>query len=432
MSIRRFNSAGEFLAQLQRSREVSPELVETVRDIIATVRKEGDEALTEYTRRFDGVGRDSLAVTAEEWTESSGVDQETKDLLAEAASNIRRFHEQEFSRLESWRIEEEGATVGQQLVPLQRVGVYVPGGTAAYPSSVLMNVIPAQVAGVEEIAIVTPPVGETGYINPMVLAAAEQLGIGEIYGVGGAQAVAALAYGTESIRRVQMISGPGNKFVNEAKRQVFGQVGIDSLAGPSEILILADVTADPALLAADLLSQAEHDADARAVLISPEKQVLDATAAELGEQLETLPRREIAEESLRTGGGLILVGDLNEGIALTNEIAPEHLELQVRDPEETLKKIRAAGAAFLGKYTPEPVGDYWAGSNHILPTGGSARYASALSVHDFVRWTSTVYYTEARLQKDGAKVSRFARLEGLEAHARAVDLRLKGKAGTGK
>lgn len=424
MTIPRYAGPEEFRKTLREYSSSSPDLIGTVREILETVRNDGDTALREYTKRFDKVHREQIRVTEEDWQEIAEVSRESLELLEEAAGNIRRYHATEFEQFGSWEIEENGAYLGQRVTPLKRVGVYVPGGTAAYPSSVLMNVIPAQVAGVEEIAIVTPPAKDTGKANPLVMATADILGIDEVYVVGGAQAVAALAYGTESVSPVLKITGPGNQYVNEAKRQVFGVVGIESLAGPSEILILVDQTAEPALLAADLLSQAEHDPNARSLLISTDQSLLDKTEDALEEQLRNLPRRDIAAESLSTNGAMIPVSDLMAGIALVNEIGPEHLELMLEEPEEALKEIDSAGAVFLGSQTPEPVGDYWAGSNHILPTGGAARYASALSTRDFVRWTSVVKYSENRLQQNGAQIARFARLEGLEAHARAVDLRL--------
>lgn len=424
MNIPMYNSAEAFREQFRQVNVFSEELAGTVRDIIGAVREGGDRKVLEFTRRFDGVDRTAPAVEPHEWDQTGEVEEDVLDLCRQAARNIRRFHERELQDCTSWDLDQEDATVGQRVTPLERVGVYVPGGTAAYPSSVLMNVIPAQVAGVREIALVSPPSGETGQVNTLVLAAAQLLGIHEVYAIGGAQAVAALAYGTESIRPVDKITGPGNQYVNEAKRQVFGQAGIESLAGPSEIVVLADNSADPAFLAADLLSQAEHDPQARAILITPDQQLLEAAESELMQQLESLPRSKIAGESLASQGGLVKVDSLEEGIRLVNEIAPEHLELQLADPEAALREIHKAGCVFLGKYTPEPVGDYWAGTNHILPTAGAARYASALSVRDFLRWTSVVKYSRQRLVRDGGNIMNFARLEGLEAHARSVDVRL--------
>ncbi|MCF7803136.1 MAG: histidinol dehydrogenase [Candidatus Marinimicrobia bacterium] len=424
MTINRYKSADEFRREFNRTAVLTPELTETVMKIIREVRDNGDSALREFTARFDGVERDSIHADDNDWSAASDIDDNVLDLMSNAAENIRLFHEREFEIEQSWKSGEEASYIGQQITPLKRVGVYVPGGTAAYPSSVLMNIIPAQVAGVDEIAIATPPSRENGRINPLVLSAARILEVEEIYAMGGAQAIAALAYGTDSIEPVDKITGPGNQYVNEAKRQVFGQVGIESLAGPSEILILADSHAKPEYLAADLLSQAEHDAQARALLISTDQEILDKTEMALESQLDDLPRGKIAAASLENHGGLIKTESLAEGIELVNEIAPEHLELALRDPEFVLKDIRNAGCVFLGEQTPEPVGDYWAGTNHILPTAGSARFASALSVQDFVRRTSVVRYDKEALQNNGKDIADFARLEGLEAHARAVDLRL--------
>ncbi|HHM23564.1 MAG TPA: histidinol dehydrogenase [Bacteroidetes bacterium] len=417
----------EFRARLRRSHRVDFELREQVADILRQVQEEGDAALLRLTRQLDGVERASPALTPEERASGGGVGASVLDLLRRAAENVRAFHRAELESLQPWRKEEDGAWLAQQFSPLRRVGVYVPGGSAAYPSSVLMNVIPAQVAGVEEIALVSPPTGPGGRPHPLVLAAAEVLGVREIYAAGGAQAVAALAFGTETVPAVDFIAGPGNRYVNEAKRQVFGLVGVDSLAGPSEILILADGEANPAFVAADLLSQAEHDPDARAVCLSPSDELLRRVQQELARQLAALPRKEIAAESLRRNGALVAVPDMRAALELANEIAPEHLELMVSEPEPLLPQIRCAGAVFVGSATPEPVGDYWAGSNHVLPTGGSARFASGLSVRDFLRWTNVVSYSPGRLARDAEAIAQFARLEGLEAHARAVEIRLAGE-----
>lgn len=424
MTVSIYRSGEAFRANFQQGHVFSQDLTRTVRGIIDTVREKGDEAVLEFTRKFDSVQRESVAVTKAEWEQVARVDEGIIDLCEHAAGNIRRFHRKEFEQTGSWELSFGDARVGQQVTALQRVGVYVPGGTAAYPSSVLMNVIPAQVAGVEEIVLVSPPSRETGMIHPLVLAAARLLGVEEVYAVGGVQAIAALAYGTETVRPVVKITGPGNQYVNEAKRQVFGRVGIESLAGPSEIVILADATGDPERLAADLLSQAEHDPQARSILVTTEKGILEETQRELERQLETLPRQEIAQASLEAQGALVLVNSVEEGIAIVNFLAPEHLELQLEEPEEALMNIRQAGCVFLGQYTPEPVGDYWAGSNHILPTAGAARYASALSVRDFLRWTSVVQYGPEQLRADAEDIMKFARLEGLEAHARTLEYRL--------
>lgn len=421
--IRRFSSKDAYLRQKIAKEILDSNVSEVVGTILRQVRENGDAALIQLTEKYDSVRLKSLAYDFDNANVRS-IDSDIIRLFEQAADNIRQFHQKEFAQLKDWQYGRDGWRVGQRVVPIQRVGIYVPGGTAAYPSSVLMNVIPAQVAGVPEIVMVSPPDRQTGEPNQWVSVIARMLGIREFYTVGGAQAVAALAYGTETIRPVDKITGPGNRYVAEAKRQVFGPVGIDSIAGPSEIVIVADASANPVYLAADLLSQAEHDAFARAILISPEEQVLDLTEKELRRQLKTLPRVEIAGSALFDQGALISVADLAQAIDLVNQIAPEHLELQTVEPKKLIDGIRNAGAIFIGPYTPEPVGDYWAGSNHILPTSAAARYASALSVRDFLRWISLVEYDQQKLLREGDNIMRFARLEGLEAHARAVEYRL--------
>jgi len=399
-----------------------------VSKIIAQVRENGDSALFHLTKELDGVERSQLSITTEEWESVEDIPSEVPDLLRRAADNIHRFHTEEKKGIANWTLPEGGGYVGQRVSPIGRAGLYVPGGTAAYPSSVLMNAIPAQVAGVDEIVIVSPPDKKTGRVSPLVLAASQILGISEIYALGGAQAIAALAYGTESIHPVDKITGPGNQWVTEAKRQVFGQTGIDSLAGPSEIVIVADESADPSCLAADLLSQAEHDTQSRAVLISWKNDILDNTEKELDRQVSMLPRETMARQALRNGA-LIRVKDSEEALEAVNAIAPEHLELQVSNAEAMLPRV-IAGAVFVGPFTPEPVGDYWAGCNHILPTQGTARFASALSVRDFMRWTSVMRYDRETLDRDREAIASLARLEGLEAHARSVEARfLDSRAG---
>ncbi|MBN1833510.1 MAG: histidinol dehydrogenase [Deltaproteobacteria bacterium] len=399
-----------------------------VTQIINQVREDGDSALFRLTRELDGVERSQLSVTSEEWASVKEIPSDVHDLLRRAGDNIHRFHTEERKGIANWTLGQDEGYVGQHVSPIGRAGLYVPGGTAAYPSSVLMNAIPAQVAGVDEIVIVSPPDKKTGRVSPLVLAAARILGIHEIYALGGAQAVAALAYGTGSIRRVDKITGPGNQWVTEAKRQVFGQTGIDSLAGPSEIVIVADESADPGCLASDLLSQAEHDTRARAILISWKNDIVDKTEKELERQVSLLPRQTMARQALRNGA-LIRVKDSEEALAAINAIAPEHLELQIMNAEAILPLV-IAGAVFIGPFTPEPVGDYWAGCNHILPTRGTARFASALSVRDFMRWTSVVRYDRETLNRDRDAIASFARLEGLEAHARSVEARFRdSKAG---
>lgn len=398
---------------------------DAVKSIIERVRREGDAALRALTLKFDGAELGPLRVDeAELQAAYAEVDEAFLSALRRAAANIRDFHERQ--KRNSWvDMRADGTTVGQLLRPLKRVGVYVPGGKAAYPSSVLMNVIPAQVAGVPEIVMVTPPAtaGVSG-INPYILVAAAEAGVKEMYRVGGAQAVAALAYGTESIRPVDKIVGPGNIYVALAKRYVFGAVDIDSIAGPSEIVVLADDSADAAYVAADLLSQAEHDELASAIVVTPSRALADAVQAEAERQLQTLPRRDIAAESIRANGAIIVVDDMRQGVDVVNRLAPEHLEIMTSDALELAGQIENAGAIFLGPYSSEPVGDYFAGPNHILPTNGTARFSSPLNVDDFLKKTSLISYSKAALLADGEAIMTLARHEGLEAHARAVEIRL--------
>lgn len=399
---------------------------EAVKQIVADVAKRGDEALRHYTQQFDRMDVADFRVgDAEVQAAYSQVDQSFLEALRNAANRIRSFHEKQ-KRL-SWQDSQpDGSMLGQLIRPLKRVGLYVPGGTAAYPSSVLMNVIPAQVAGVKEIALATPPstAGEPG-INPYILVAAAELGIQEIYRVGGAQAVAAMAYGTQSIPAVDKICGPGNIYVALAKRYVYGKVDIDSIAGPSDITVLADEQADPSYVAADLLSQAEHDVLAQAVLVTTSASLADQVQVELERQLETLPRKEIAARSLADNGAIIVADSMDECVEMVNRIAPEHLELLVQEPFALLGRIENAGAIFLGPYSSEPVGDYYAGPNHILPTGGTARYASPLNVDDFLKKTSLIYYSKAALAEAGKDIMTLARGEGLEGHARAIAIRFE-------
>ncbi|AGA68747.1 histidinol dehydrogenase [Desulfitobacterium dichloroeliminans LMG P-21439] len=399
-------------------------LEQNVAEIIARVRTEGDSALYDLTEKYDGVDLHSLGlrVREEEITQAySLVDEKFIEAIRLAKENIAAFHEKQ--KRNSWLDpKEDGSILGQLLLPLKRVGVYVPGGTAAYPSSVLMNAVPAVVAGVEEIVMVTPP-SKDGTLLPEVLVAAAEAGVTEIYKVGGAQAIAALAFGTGEIASVDKITGPGNIFVTLAKKQVFGTVDIDMLAGPSEILILADDSARAEELAADLLSQAEHDPLASAILVSPDRQLLEKTVAEVERQLQELPRQGIARASWENYGAAILVKDLVEGMDLANEVAPEHFELVVREPYNWLGRVKNAGAVFLGRFSPEPVGDYFAGPNHVLPTGGTARFYSPLNVDTFMKKVSVISYSEKALQRDGKHIAHLARKEGLEAHARAVEVR---------
>ena len=395
-----------------------------VQEIIATVKDGGDQALIAYTEKFDRVQLSSLTVTEAEIEEAyKQVSEEMVSIIKEAAANIRTFHEKQ--RRNSWMTTEKNGTIlGQKVTPLDSVGVYVPGGTAAYPSSVLMNVVPAQVAGVDRIVMVSPP-GEDGKLPAGVLVAAKEAGVKEMYKVGGAQAVAALAYGTESISAVDKIVGPGNIFVALAKREVFGDVDIDMIAGPSEIAILADETAKPNELAADLLSQAEHDARACSVLVTTSRELAEAVSAEVDQQLETLPRKSIAEQSIADYGAIYVTETVDEAIETVNRLAPEHLEIMMENPMEKVGQIRHAGAIFVGRYSAEPVGDYFAGPNHVLPTNGTARFSSPLNIDDFQKKSSIIMYSEKAFAENGAKIAAFARLEGLEAHARAIEERNK-------
>jgi histidinol dehydrogenase len=404
----------------------TPEQNEAVKAIIENVKRDKDQALIRYAEQFDRIQITDLRVSdAEIEAAYAAVEDDFLGAIRRAAENIRRFHEKQLRT--SWmEPQANGVVLGQVLRPLKRVGLYVPGGTAAYPSSVLMNVIPAQVAGVKEISIVTPPstAGGAG-INPYILVAAAEVGVREIYRVGGAQAIAALAYGTESIAPVDKICGPGNIYVALAKRYVYGLVDIDSIAGPSDVCVLADETADPAYVAADLLSQAEHDALATAILVTPSQAVAEAVKAELERQTATLPRKAIVEQSLANNGEIWLVDSLEQGIAIVNQIAPEHLELLVADPLGILGKIENAGAIFLGAYSSEPVGDYYAGPNHVLPTGGTARFSSPLNVDDFIKKSSVVSYSRQALFDHADDIMKLARYEGLEAHARAIQIRIE-------
>ncbi|MGC4376867.1 histidinol dehydrogenase [Fictibacillus sp. Mic-4] len=398
---------------------------EAVLHILDQVKKQGDAALYELTEKFDGVRLDDLLVSQEEIRLAyEEIDPSLIECIKEAAANIRFYHEQQ--KRQSWFItKEDGTLLGQKVTPLDSVGVYVPGGTAAYPSSVLMGVIPAVVAGVTNIALTTPP-GNDGRVSAGVIVAAVESGATSIYKVGGAQAVAALAFGTESIKAVDKIVGPGNIYVALAKREVFGTVDIDMIAGPSEIAVLADSSANPVYVAADLLSQAEHDPRAASVLVTTSEKLAKEVAEEVERQLSTLPRKDIARQAIENYGAIYIAETLEEGISAINDIAPEHLEIMTEEPHEVLGAIKHAGAIFLGKYSSEPVGDYFAGSNHVLPTSGTARFSSPLSVDDYVKKSSVIGYSRQALMENGKKITALARLEGLEAHARAIDVRLGG------
>lgn len=395
-----------------------------VKSIIEKVRNEGDSALIEFTEKFDGASLVSLTVTTEELGKAyKEIDDEMISIIQEAAENIREYHENQLKP--SWMTTKENGTIlGQKVTALDSVGVYVPGGTAAYPSSVLMNVIPAKVAGVNRIVMVSPP-DQTGKLPSAVLVAAKEAGVEEIYKVGGAQGVAALAYGTESIEPVDKIVGPGNIFVALAKREVFGDVDIDMIAGPSEIAVLADETARAHEIAADLLSQAEHDTRACSVLVTPSQQLAEQVALEVEKQLKELPRQTIATKSIEDYGVIYVTDTMEEAVDTINRLAPEHLEVLTENPMGLLGKIRHAGAIFLGRFSPEPVGDYFAGPNHVLPTNGTARFSSPLNVEDFQKKSSVIFYSESAFNENSKKITSFARLEGLEAHARAIEARYK-------
>lgn len=409
-----------------RSVAADAELAGIVAEIVEEVRRRGDAALFDYTARFDGVRLrpEELRVTESVLRESAArVDGRVLEALRACIRNVRAFHEHE--RAESWEFETgRGVRLGQRVSPVESAGLYVPGGTASYPSSVVMNVVPAQTAGVGRIAVVTPP--RTLAETPAVAAALLELGVKEIYQVGGAHAIAALAYGTETIPRVDIITGPGNKFVAAAKRQVFGAVGIDSVAGPSEVVVLADETARADFIAADLLAQAEHGEDASAILVTTDSTLAESVAAEVARQAETLPRRSIIARSLADFGAVFISGSLAEACALVNELAPEHLEIITREDDAAAARIRHAGAIFFGAHTPEAVGDYFAGPNHVLPTGGASRFSSALGVQDFLRRTSIIRYTQDELRATARQIAALAEAEGLDAHARSALIRVEG------
>ena len=405
---------------LSRGEARVPESVERdVREILAAVRAGGDAAVMALNEKFGAPRQTALLATPEEIEEGyAAVDERLKGVLARAKENIEAFHRRQ-KREGFIASEREGIVLGQRILPIARAGLYVPGGTASYPSTVLMNAIPAKIAGVPTIVMATPP-GPDGKITPAILAAAKIAGVTTIVKAGGAQAIAALAYGTQSVPKVDKIVGPGNIYVATAKRQVYGQVDIDMIAGPSEILVVADAEANPAHVAADLLSQAEHDRLSSAVLVCDSMALAEAVAAEIERQLALLPREEIARASIEKNGKIIVADDLREGVAIANELAPEHLELCVRDPFALLGAVKNAGSIFLGRYAPEALGDYFAGPNHTLPTLGTARFASPLSVDDFVKKSSYIYYSREAFAAVKDDVARFARAEGLEAHARSA------------
>jgi len=393
-----------------------------VTEIIEKVKAEGDKALYEYSERFDKAKLESLIVTPEEIDAAEAlVEPKFLEILRKAAENIRLYHEKQVRK--GFKIEkEDGVIIGQKIIPVDRAGLYVPGGTAAYPSTVLMDSIPAKIAGCKEVVMVTPP-SQNGKINPVILSAAKIAGVDKIFKIGGAQAIAALAYGTESVPKVDKIVGPGNAFVAEAKKQVFGQVSIDMIAGPSEILIIADSRTNPAHAAADLLSQAEHDKMASAVLVTDSMELAIAVRKELEKQIPTLLRSEIARESIDKNGKIVVTNTLAEAIDISNEIAPEHLELLLDNPFDYLDEIRHAGSIFMGRNCPEALGDYYAGPNHTLPTSGTAKFSSPLSVDDFIKKTQYTYYTKEALSNVASDVAFFAEKEGLTAHAKSAVIR---------
>lgn len=407
-----------------REDEISTDIITAVSEILMAIKNNGDKALSEFTYKFDKVNLESFLVSDEELNDCiDKVDKEFLDNLKEAKENIEFYHNEQKTRGFILN-KDRGVYLGQRVMPLESVGVYVPGGTAAYPSSVLMNVIPAKVAGVKNIIMVTPP-SKDGGINPYIGAAAKIAGVNTIYKVGGAQAIGALAYGTETIPKVDKIVGPGNIFVTAAKKLVFGKVDIDMIAGPSEILIVADENADPSFVAADLMSQAEHDRLASSILVTTSKKLYEEVQEELKIQVETLERKEIIKESLNNFGKAIICESIDECIEISNMVAPEHLELMVKEPMELLGKVYNAGSVFLGYYSPEPVGDYFGGTNHVLPTSGTARFFSPLSVDSFVKKSSFLYYSEKAIKEDGEKIINIANKEGLTAHANSVKVRLK-------
>ncbi|MBQ7242178.1 MAG: histidinol dehydrogenase [Firmicutes bacterium] len=416
--------ADDFKKEMMERSEEKASVEDIVSEIIDNVRKNGDKALFEYALKFDKAELKSLLVTEDEFEEAfNAVDDKFIEILKKASENIRAFHSHQVRN--SFVInEKDGVLIGQKILPIAKAGLYVPGGTASYPSSVLMNSIPAKIAGCKEIVITTPP-GPDGKINPVILAAAKIAGVDKIFKCGGAQAIAALAYGTETIPQVDKIVGPGNAFVAEAKKQVYGRVSIDMIAGPSEILVVADGSNDPKILAADLLSQAEHDKMAAAILITDSEELANAVSLELESQLKLLPREEIARPSIENNGKIIITKSIDEAIELSNSIAPEHLEICTDNPFDYLDKVTNAGSVFLGKNCPEALGDYFAGPNHTLPTSGTARFSNPLSVDDFIKKTQFTYYTKDALSKVKDDVAYFAEKEGLHAHAKSALIRFE-------
>ena len=420
----KYTNMVELKNELSRSQFSHDDVNTIVKNILDDVKSRGDQALYDYNKKFDNVSLSSLQVTEKEIEDAfNRLDKELLDVIRYSHENIVRYHTKQ-KRNDFLDKDTDGVILGQIINPIEKVGIYVPGGTAAYPSTVLMNAVPAKVAGVEEIVMVTPP-NEDGTISDVILAAAKIAGVTKIFKVGGAQAVAALSYGTETIPAVYKIVGPGNIFVAMAKKMVFGEVAIDMVAGPSEVLIISDDSSDPVHIAADLLSQAEHDKLAACILVTTSEELAKSVAVEIESQLAELPRQEIARESINNNGRIIIAKSIEEAILISNEIAPEHLELAVMDPFALLSKIKNAGSIFLGHNTPEPLGDYLAGPNHTIPTSGTAKFASPLSVDDFIKKSSVIYYSKEALEKVKDKVILFAESEGLTAHANSVRKRFK-------
>jgi len=420
----KYTNMVELKNELSRSQFSHDDVNTIVKNILDDVKSRGDQALYDYNKKFDNVSLSSLQVTEKEIEDAfNRLDKELLDVIRYSHENIVRYHTKQ-KRNDFLDKDTDGVILGQIINPIEKVGIYVPGGTAAYPSTVLMNAVPAKVAGVEEIVMVTPP-NEDGTISDVILSAAKIAGVTKIFKVGGAQAVAALSYGTETIPAVYKIVGPGNIFVAMAKKMVFGEVAIDMVAGPSEVLIISDDSSNPVHIAADLLSQAEHDKLAACILVTTSEELAKLVAVEIESQLAELPRQEIARESINNNGRIIIAKNIEEAILISNEIAPEHLELAVMDPFALLSKIKNAGSIFLGHNTPEPLGDYLAGPNHTIPTSGTAKFASPLSVDDFIKKSSVIYYSKEALEKVKDKVILFAESEGLTAHANSVRKRFK-------
>lgn len=407
----------------QRKEANTTEIEQRVKAILNAVKIDGDNALKRYTKEFDKIDLNFIEVSTEEVDEAfNNIDKEFIDILKESKTNIEGYHENQKQKGYIYT-KDLGVYMGQRVIPLDKVGLYVPGGTAAYPSSVLMNAVPAKIAGVEEIVMVTPP-NKEGKVNPNIIAAAKIAGVDRIFKVGGAQAIAALAYGTETIPKVSKIVGPGNAYVAEAKRAVYGEVGIDMVAGPSEISIIADEKANAKFIAADLMSQAEHDILASSILLTTSKDLAEDVIKELKVQVEKLSRKEIIKSSLEKYGRIIICKNIDECVEMVNLISPEHLEILTESPMEILGQIKNAASIFLGEYTPEPVGDYFGGTNHVLPTNGNARFSSPLSVDDFIKKSSFLYYSKEALIRDGDKIIKFTDKEGLSAHGNSVKVRI--------